>query len=295
MAKATLLFIGTDDGLVLLSDPAGQGRWLRSAHQLQGSVVQSVWVDPSNPLITLAIADRRVLRSSDGGQTWQTVRLESDLTATAALYGDPRRPALVYLLANDLLFESRDAGGTWRTIALPGQCNGCAIDGAGRLVVASGNQALIGGERNAQWAPLGSPLPDVIRMLATPPGGAGALCALAGGVVYVFAQDAWHRVDHLPGEVATCAVLAGAAPTLLAALTDGGIVRGTLHAWEPAVVALPWESATTVLSPAAYHMDTAFASSAHGDIAITLDRGRSWTVVRRGLAAVRSIAAARLA
>ncbi len=295
MAKATLLFIGTDDGLVLLSDPAGQGRWLRSAHQLQGNVVQSVWVDPSNPLITLAIADSCVLRSSDGGQTWQMVRLESDLTATAALYGDPRRPALVYLLANDLLFESRDAGGTWRTIALPGQCNGCAIDGAGRLVVASGNQALIGGEQSAQWTPLGSPLPDVIRMLATPPGGAGALCALAGGVVYVFAQDAWRRIDAIPGEAATCAVLAGVTPTLLAALTDGGIVRGTLHAWEPTVVALPWESATTVLSPAGYHMDTAFASSAYGDVAISLDRGRSWTVVRRGLAAVRSIAAARLA
>jgi hypothetical protein len=113
--------------------------------------------------------------------------------------------------------------------------------------------------------------------------------------VYVFAQDAWHRVDDLPGEAATCAVLAGAAPTLLAALTDGGIVRGTLHAWEPAVVALPWEGATTVLSPAGYHMDTAFASSAHGDVAISADRGRSWTMVRRGLAPVRSIAAARLA
>ena len=42
MAKATLLFIGTDDELVLFSDPAGQGRWLRSAHQLQDNVVQSI-------------------------------------------------------------------------------------------------------------------------------------------------------------------------------------------------------------------------------------------------------------
>ncbi|MBO9324402.1 MAG: hypothetical protein J7463_02890 [Roseiflexus sp.] len=295
MAKATLLFIGTDDGLVLISDPGGQGRWLRSAHQLRGNVVQSIWVDPANPLITLVIANRRVLRSNDGGQTWQAVRLDSDLTATAALYGAPRRPALVYLVADDLLLESRDAGVTWRAIALPGQCNGCAIDSAGRLVVASGNQVFIDGGQSAQWTLLGSPLPGVIRMLVTPPGSAGALCALAGGVVYVFTEDAWHRVNDPPGEVATCAVLAGAAPTLLAALTNGGIARGTPHAWEPAIVALPWEGATTVLSPAAYHMDTAFASSAHGDVAISVDRGRSWTALRRGLAPVRSIAAARLA
>lgn len=295
MAKATLLFIGTDEGLVLLSDPAAQGRWLRSAHQLQGNVVQSVWVDPSNPLIVLVIADRHVLRSSDGGQTWQTVRIASDLTATAALYGDSRRPALVYLLVDNFLFESRDAGVTWRAMTLPGQCAGCAIDGNGRLVVAAGHQVLIDGDQRAQWTPLGSPLPGVIRMLVTSPGGAGALCALTGGEVYAWAQEAWRRIDGLPGEATVCAVLAGATPTLLAALTDGGIVRGTLHAWEPTLVALPWASATTVLSPVGYHMDTVFASSAHGDVAISQDRGRSWTVVRRSLAAVRSVAAARLA
>ncbi len=295
MAKATLLFIGTDEGLVLLSDPAAQGRWLRSAHQLRDNVVQSVWVDPSNPLIVLAIADRHVLRSSDGGQTWQTVRIASDLTATAALYGDPRRSALVYLLADNFLFESRDTGVTWRAVTLPRQCTGYAIDGNGRLMVAAGSQVLVDGDQSAQWTLLGSPLPGVIRMLVTPPGGAGALCALAGGEVYAWAQEAWRRIDGLPGEAAVCTVLAGATPTLLAALTDGGIVRGTLHVWEPAIVTLPWESATTLLSPAGYHMDTVFASSAHGDVAVSRDRGRSWTVVRRGLAAVRSMSAARLA
>ncbi|MGQ9548536.1 MAG: WD40/YVTN/BNR-like repeat-containing protein [Roseiflexus sp.] len=295
MAKAMLLFIGTDDGLVLLSDPAGQGRWLRSAHHLQGSVVQSVWVDSSNPLITLAIADRHVLRSSDGGQTWQTVQIEGDLTATTVLCGDPRRPALVYLPADNRLFESRDAGATWHAIALPGQCSGCAIDGNGRIVVASGNQVLIYTGQSAQWTPLGSPLPGIIRMLVTPPGGGSALCALAGGSVYIFAQDAWRLIDALPQEVVTCAVLGGATPTLLAALAKGGIVRGTVHAWEPTIVALPWESAATALAPVGYHLDIALASSVCGSVAISPDRGRSWTVVRRGLAAVRSVAAARLA
>lgn len=57
----------------------------------------------------------------------------------------------------------------------------------------------------------------------------------------------------------------------------------------------PWAGAATVVVASGYHIDTAFAGSEGGQVAISTDRGRTWEVLKRGLAPVRTIAAARLA
>ncbi|GIW00740.1 hypothetical protein [Roseiflexus sp.] len=295
MAKATLLFLATDDGLTLLSDPANQGRWLRSAHHFQGSAVQSVWVDHSNPLITLIIAAGRIHRSTDGGQTWMAPAINDPLAPSSVLYGAPRQPLFVGLLVGDTLFVSDDAGAHWRRITLPGAYGAFAIDDDGRFYGARDRQVMVSDDRGATWKPYGAPLPNVPRVLSAAPGMANVICALADGRVYAIERENWRCIDGMPGKATTCTALAGAPPTLLAALTDGGVVRGSLDGWEPTIAALPWKGAATILKPAGYHMDTAFAASATGEVAISTDRGRSWNLVRRGLAAVRDIAAARLA
>jgi photosystem II stability/assembly factor-like uncharacterized protein len=295
MAKATLLFLATDDGLVLLSDPAGLGRWVRSVHAFQGSTVQSVWVDGSNPLITLVIADGRVYRSVDGGQTWTMPTIVVPLAPGAALYGAPRQPSFAGLLSGDALFTSDDAGVHWRRIALPGAYGAFTVDDAGRFYGALDGQMLASDDRGATWKRYGAPLPGAIRMARAVPGTPETLCALVDGRVYAVEHEVWRLIDGIPGEATACTALAGATPTFLVALKGSGTVRGSLDGWELAIVALPWEGAATVLTPARYHMDTAFVASATGEVAISTDRGRSWNLVRRGLAAVHNIAAVRLA
>lgn len=295
MAKATLLFLATNDGLALFSDPANQGRWLRSAQAFQGSAVWSIWIDQSNPLITLVIADERVHRSVDGGQTWTAQTMDDPLAPDAAFYDTPRQPSWVALLSGDTLFLSDDAGAHWRRITLPDAYGAFAVDDTGRFYGALDDQTLASDDRGVTWTRYGSPLPGAIRALRAVPGTAETLCALVDGRVYAIERAVWRLIDGIPDEAIVCAALAGAPPTLLAALANGGTVRGSLDGWEPVIAALPWEGAATLLKPAQYHMDTAFAASATGEVAMSADRGRSWNLVRRGLATVYDIAAARLA
>src|SRR6266496_78700 len=72
MAKAGLLFVGTDDGAVLFSNPNDIGRWLRIGQPFRGQAVRALWPLSNNPLLVFAAVQRLGLqRSDDGGQSWQ--------------------------------------------------------------------------------------------------------------------------------------------------------------------------------------------------------------------------------
>jgi photosystem II stability/assembly factor-like uncharacterized protein len=217
MAKAALLFVGTDDGLVLFSDPGGLGRWLRIGRAFDGVPVQAVWAQPDNPQVALAAAGRQLQRSDDGGRSWQAVRDDLDVRS---LHGDRSIPEDVTLLTSSgARLMSQDAGQTWAASE-------------------SGSAA------------------------------------------------------HDP----TRATLPGRDPVLLRAAA-GGIERSADDgaAWEPTTSDAPWNGAITVVQPSGYHIDTAFAGSDGGQIAISTDRGRTWHMIKQDLPPVRSIAAARLA
>lgn len=115
MAKAGLLFVGTDDGLVLFSNPGAVGRWLRVGHELRGAAVPAVWVRQDNPLLVVALcAPGGVRISRDGGQTWDT----PDSAPAAAASGGGALVALggkepTLLLAGAGLWRSADDGATW--------------------------------------------------------------------------------------------------------------------------------------------------------------------------------------
>src|ERR671931_1904923 len=94
MAKAGLLFVGTEDGMVLFSNPNNIGRWLRIGHELRGRAIQSIWPLADNPLVVFAAASgMSAQRSDDGGQSWSTA-LDADATAIA---GNHATPQVLYL------------------------------------------------------------------------------------------------------------------------------------------------------------------------------------------------------
>jgi photosystem II stability/assembly factor-like uncharacterized protein len=179
MAKAGLLFVGTEDGVVLFSNPGAVGRWLRVGHELRGRAVGAVWARPDNPLVVVACGPAGVWRSDDGGQRWEQ------------------------------LFDT--------------------------------------------------------------PAAAAATSATV------------------------LAVLAGKEPALL--LADGEGVRRSGDdgaTWSRAEADAPFLGGVSVIAPASYHIDTAFAGTGGGQVYQSTDRGRTWQLLKDGLPPVRSIAAARL-
>lgn len=216
MAKAGLLFVGTDDGLVMFSDPGASGRWLRIGHELRGNQIMAVWPLFDDPQVVLAGGPNGLWRSGDGGASWHQIGDEM-ITAFAGAKGTPQIVE-AYTADNDLL-RTDDYGMTWKD--------------AGRANAA-----------------IGSPL----------------------------------QIE-----------LAGKTPVQLRAQA-GAIQRsedGTT--WADTSAEEAWSGDVSVINPARYHIDTAFAGTLHGQLLMSSDRGRTWQIVKRDLPAIRSIVATRLA
>lgn len=111
MAKAGLLFIGTDDGLVMFSDPGASGRWLRIGHELRGSQIAAVWPLFDDPQLVLAGGPNGLWRSGDGGASWQQIGNEM-VTAFAGAKATPQTVEAQIDGAGTI--RTDDGGSTWR-------------------------------------------------------------------------------------------------------------------------------------------------------------------------------------
>jgi photosystem II stability/assembly factor-like uncharacterized protein len=298
MAKAGLLFVGTDDGIVLFSDPGGVGRWLRIGQELRGQAVHAVWPAADTPLVVLAaVAGAGLQRSEDGGQSWRQV-LDANVQS---LTGHPRDARALYLgTADGGIYHSADGGASWQ-LSPP---DGRPAAGVARIIVAPDDSqhlyagldaggAWVSEDGGRSWASYGANLPGAVADLASTP---DALYALVEGIVYRSAERRWQQVEAGAGLGVALAALAGKEPVLLLAQptsivrsTDGGA------SWAPADLESAWEGGLTTISGVRYHIDSALAGTGGGQLAQSTDRGRSWQILKQGLPPIRSIAAARLA
>ncbi len=69
MARASIVYVGTTEGLAIYSDPGGSGRWRRSGRVLEGRAVRGLLAASALSLM-VAVDDGPPLRSDDGGQSW---------------------------------------------------------------------------------------------------------------------------------------------------------------------------------------------------------------------------------
>ena len=301
MAKAGLLFVGTDDGLVLFSNPNNIGRWLRIGQPFRGQAVPAVWPHAENPLVVLAaVVGAGVQRSEDGGQSWQSA-LGREANALAGARSSLDR---VYLGASDGgFYRSDDAGATWQA----GSAGGWPASGELRLAVAAKDAETVYAGANdgsvwmshdggAEWAPLGDRLPAPVVAFAEAFGPQERLLALAGDGLYGWDSTAWQAIGLPAPAAGGLATLAGQVPVILASLAAGGVARSDDGGatWTSAQIEAPASAPVGVIAPASYHIDTAFAGDSAGQLLSSSDRGRSWQVVKPNLPPVRSVAAARL-
>lgn len=302
MAKAGLLFVGTDDGAVLFSNPNNIGRWLRIGQPFRGQVVRALWPLPNNPLVVFAaVRGLGLQRSDDGGQSWQAA-LDLDV---AGVQGHHSTPSVLYAsTAGGELYGSDDAGEHWdQRISNGRKAIGAthlavAADDARQLYLVQGDGVWASADAGATWARFGAQVPETIQVLAAHPTRPGRLYAVAASVLYSCdgALGRWQADSHAPAVDQPLAMLAGQQPVLLANMS-GDIVRGdeSSASWTTAVLDGGWGGAITVIAPVGYHIDTAFAGSAGGRLATSIDRGRTWQLLKQDLPPICSVAAARLA
>ncbi|NNJ11327.1 hypothetical protein EKD04_013375 [Chloroflexales bacterium ZM16-3] len=73
MAKAGIVYVGTDDGLATYSDPGATGHWRRVGHTLMGRRVLGIIAadgDEGALAVIVGLANGEALSSADGGQSW---------------------------------------------------------------------------------------------------------------------------------------------------------------------------------------------------------------------------------
>jgi hypothetical protein len=301
MAKAGLLFVGTDDGVVLFSNPNNIGRWLRIGQPFRGQAVRALWPLPDNPLVVFAAVQGLGLqRSEDGGQKWQ-VALDLDIVGVLGHYD---MPSVLYAwTVGGELYASNNAGEHWEPrladerMAGDVVCLVLAADDARQLYFVQADGVWASSDAGATWARFGEQIPDNVQALAAHPTRSERLYTVAASTLYscdgITAR--WQRDSSAPSIDQPLAILAGQQPVLLAKAGDE-IARGdeASASWMTAALDGGWNGPITVIMPVGYHIDTAFAGSAGGRLATSTDRGRTWQLLKQDLPPIRSIVAARL-
>lgn len=301
MAKAGLLFVGTDDGAVLFSNPNNIGRWLRIGQPFRGQAVRALWPLPDNPLVVFAAVQGLGLqRSDDGGQSWQAA-LDLDIVGVV---GHHSAPTVLYAwTVGGELYASDDAGAHWDRRVSDGRAAigaaylAVAAADARQLYLAQADGVWVSADGGATWARFGEQAPAAVQALSAHPTHPGRLYAIAASALYRCdgATGRWQADPSAPPLDQQLAILAGQQPVLLAN-TNAEIARGDEAgaSWTTTALDGGWGGAITVIAPVGYHIDTAFAGSASGRLATSTDRGRTWQLLKQDLPPIRSIAAARL-
>lgn len=271
MAKAELVLVGTDDGVVLLSNPGGIGRWLKSAHALRGHAIMATWAHPNDPTRMLCSNTDYLWMSTDGGQTWE----HSDGPASVRMVASRATPDRIWAHDGQTAHLSHDAGQTWHRIA-----SADSIAGGGDLIwyrdVSHGQRSTNGGidwEHTPAWqhvvishdgAHLWHYLDDTLGYAHTP-------------------------VQQTPADFVPMVACAGSAR--IVGITPTGVWTYA-DTWEH--IETLTNQSITAMQTTIYHPDRAWAGDAHGNLWYSGDRCLSWELIRGGFSTIRSIATARL-
>lgn len=300
MAKAGIVYVGTSDGVSIFSDPASIGRWRRVGHELVGSEVRAL-VAHSALNIDVALGSAGLRHSEDGAQSWRA----SDDVALSLLAAHPAAPSMLFGVSGGDVLRSDDGGASWNVCPQgdrPAEpISALLVDpfNAQRVLVGLTQGGVwVSSDGGMQWDALGAGLPAGIVNIAASPNRPNTLFAVADGGVWQTGEGAlWATLaSPLSATSGALALLPGANEALLVASSEG-IARSVDDgdSWQVAASDEPFAAPVTVIAPATYHIDTAWAGTADGRLLLSDDRGRSWRTIARDLASIHALAAVRLA
>lgn len=154
MARASIVYVGTTEGLAIYSDPGGTGRWRRVGRVLEGQAIRGLLAADALTLVA-AVDNGPPLRTGDGGQSWAPANGADAARLLALLEGpgplihtaqgpaqwrggalpDPEASALALLAGKQetliaaraggaTLARSEDGGATWSEATVEGGLDG---------------------------------------------------------------------------------------------------------------------------------------------------------------------------
>jgi photosystem II stability/assembly factor-like uncharacterized protein len=186
MAESILLYVSTDDGLIILSKPGTSKEWLPPRRALPGEPIGAAAAVPGPPIQVFAVrrdTGTDFLMSTNGGRTWSPAPASAD--PFALIPSDSVPPTIAaplvipamkqgvtpvqLIVAEGDLQRSEDEGSTWSIVvpdpAAPSPVTALAPDPERRERIYAGTQAgqiYTSADRGKTWARVEvPPLPPI--------------------------------------------------------------------------------------------------------------------------------------
>ena len=195
-----------------------QGERAGAIARLTTADFHALAIGPTDPNTVFFGHHNGVMRSADGGRSWQPLVEQRNFDAMG-LAVSAAAPERLYLAGHDIFQVSADGGRTWRPVqhGLPGT--------------------------DIHAFAVSSTDPSRLYALVV---GQGALTSADAGLT-------WTSVSGLPADVTALAVAGGQPETVYAASLRGGVLTSTDggQTWAPAGEGLPGRVMTLAVSPAA--------------------------------------------
>ncbi|MFZ9857256.1 MAG: hypothetical protein ACO3F2_02825 [Roseiflexaceae bacterium] len=271
MAKAEIVLIGTDDGVVLLSNPGGIGRWLKSAHALRNHAIVATWAHPNDPTQMLCSDGTQLWRSVDGGQQWDSITGP----ACQRLIASRSTPNRIWAHDGQTAYLSHDAGITWHILAPADEIAG----GGDVLWYRHDTRGHLTTSHDMAW----TETPTWSHVVVSHDG------------QHIWHSDtnhlstAHHIIDETPS--AFIPLLACAGDSCVVGTAPNGMWRYT-DTWQ-IIDGLSAQS-ITVMTTTLYHPDRAWAGDTNGNVWYSSNRCVTWELIRGGFTSIRALATARL-
>ncbi|HET7291266.1 MAG TPA: hypothetical protein VFM88_02470 [Vicinamibacteria bacterium] len=230
---------GTDDGVFLSVSHCGA--WRRLPTVVRGADLHPRVADVASAAgRVLAATNRGLLRSPDGGATWQRHALGAADSVTAVAFS-PRDPETALATTPLGVFKSRDGGATWQALAA-GVGSGAIralrfLPGDDRIVFAATRAGLLrstDGGRSWERRGAGLPLSDIAGLDFDPDGRSVYASDFRNGGIYVSRDAGASWTAFSSAGLVSNRVFAVAADPARPGRLFAGASAGGLHVLEPA-------------------------------------------------------------
>ncbi|WP_110513941.1 hypothetical protein [Herpetosiphon llansteffanensis] len=118
MAQAQLLYIGTDHGVVLLSNPGRIDRWISVGIELADQAIRAVACQADAPMQATVWSNEQAWQTNDGGQAWQMLEPTPAPPLPSQQLELAGQPAATIRIASDPNQLERNDGTAWQSLQL---------------------------------------------------------------------------------------------------------------------------------------------------------------------------------
>lgn len=229
------------------------------------SSVGALVIDPSDSSTLYAVANRTVVKSTDGGQSWTGTGF--GLVSASTLAIDPQNTSTLYAIADSAIFKTTDGGASWypKTTGLPASWPGGYL---ARLAIVATDPSTI-------YATLGDT--GLYKSIDGGESWRGLIPARGGFCDCPVAIDPVHPSTVYATSFYIDSPVQGANPSHLFKSTDGG------ETWSAVNTGVPGYITSLIVDPASTIYASYVSQDTAGGVVKSTDGGASWSAVNPGL------------